>query len=270
MKILSQRCRIILNASFATICIVAHILPAMQNTDTQSFSKAPFEAAKEQLNKKSIEERTATSTQCPNLEALDIFKYRLAYDKRNGLHPVWPLKKLNINIWQCGPSTGFYATNKAMNSNSLRMTYIFDLKNGQTAGGTCPAEQNWIECIENWASYIGKYSTWPIITCTTTIDLRTLPVWKPSPNDQIKKRVAEELRQEIEARWHGIQEIVLQDFNLRDPGITAYLKMPDGDYFSSFSFNANLKPHLSDESGFGMTPREIIRKEIFSLPYKLK
>ena len=67
---------------------------------------------------------------------------------------------------------------------------------------------------------------------------RALRSWKPSPNDQAKQRVADELRHEIEAKWPGAQEIVIRDFNLKDNQITTYLKMPDGDYYQGCGFHA--------------------------------
>ena len=72
-------------------------------------------------------------------------------------------------------------------------------------------------------------------TCTATIDLRSLPPWKPSPNDETKRRIARELREEIEAQFPVSREILIRDFNLKDPQIT-FLIRADRDYFQGCIF----------------------------------
>jgi hypothetical protein len=47
-----------------------------------------------------------------------------------------------------------------------------------------------------------------------TLDISTIPAGKASPNDQTKQRIADELRNEVEAKWPGVQEILIRDFNL--------------------------------------------------------
>jgi hypothetical protein len=109
-----------------------------------------------------------------------------------------------------------------------------------------------------------------VTTCAANIDTRAIPAWEPSPNDQNKRKIAAELRVEIEAHWRGAQEIVIRDFNLRDNQITMYLKMPDGDYYRGCGFHATQDPHCEGEHGFGMASVAKIREWIFARPYRLK
>jgi hypothetical protein len=116
----------------------------------------------------------------------------------------------------------------------------------------------------------GKAAGSTVRTCVATIDIRAIPAWKPSPDSPEKQRVAGELRTEIEARWTGVQQIVIRDFDLRDPQITMYLKMPDGDYFQGCGFYARRKPHCEGWHLFGQAPLSSIRRWIFDKPYRLK
>jgi hypothetical protein len=94
------------------------------------------------------------------------------------------------------------------------------------------------------------------------VDLRTIPAWKPSPDDQTKRCTAADLRDEIQTKWPGVQEIVIRNFNLKDNQITMYLKMPDGDYYDGCGFSAASKPHCEGWHLFGNTPNASIRKWI--------
>jgi hypothetical protein len=103
-----------------------------------------------------------------------------------------------------------------------------------------------------------------------TLDMSTIRVWKPSPNDATKRRIADELRDEIEAKWSGVQQIVLRDFNVNDNLIVMYLKMPDRDYYESCGFHAMSEPHCEGWALFGASPISNVRKRIFDMPYRLK
>jgi hypothetical protein len=86
----------------------------------------------------------------------------------------------------------------------------------------------------------------------------------------MKRRLADELRAEIETKWQGVQEIVIRDFNLKDNQITMYLKMPDGDYFQGCGFRAMREPHCEGWHLFGQVPVSSLRKWVFEKPYRLK
>jgi len=65
------------------------------------------------------------------------------------------------------------------------------------------------------------------------------------------------------------QEIVLRDFNLQDPQLTYYFKLPDGDYVEGCGFRL-ISPHCVDMHQFGMVPNAAIRAAILERPYRLR
>jgi hypothetical protein len=146
---------------------------------------------------------------------------------------------------------------------------VYPVSNGEIRGNyTCQSEQNWKECVETNAgtealSYLPQ-------VCAVTVDLRAVPPWTPSPNDQTKQRIADGLRQEIETKWPGALEIVVRDFNLMDNQITIYLRMPDGDYYQGCGFHAMGETHCEGWHLFGQAPVASIRKWIFERPLRLK
>jgi hypothetical protein len=170
-----------------------------------------------------------TPERCPDPAALDLFKYEIAFERTEEAPTLKGLTVIHTDVWERGSVTAFDIRESPPDyPTPVRMAYLF-AEEGMSGGGSCPAEQNWAECVEKFAYGKGAGST--VRTCVATIDLRTIPAWKPSPNSPEKRRVSGELRTEIEARWRGVQQIVIRDFDLRDPEITMYLKMPGGDYF---------------------------------------
>ena len=209
-----------------------------------------------------------SAVSCPNPVALDLFRHQIAYQRTEGSDPLRGLAQVHADVWMCGPLTGFYVR-ESLNGfvPGVRMTYLF-AEDGLRGGGTCPVERNWRECVEGFAGV--EYAINLVKTCTATIDMHAIPSWEPSPNDERKRQVANELRREIEAKWQGAQEIVIRDFNLQDPQITIYVKMPDGDYFQGCSFHGTREPHCEGWHLFGQAPLSSIRKGIFDRPYRLK
>jgi hypothetical protein len=179
------------------------------------------------------------------------------------------LQELHADVWQRGPLTAFYVRQKLNEFGpGVRLTYLLG-KGGLQGGGACPLEKNWRECVEAFADL--QYATDVVGTCTITLDMSAIPVWKPSPDDPTKRRIADELRSEIEAKWRGVQEVVIRDFNLEDNQITMYLKMPDGDYYEGCGFHATSEPHCEGWHLFGTSPISTsARKWIFDRPYRLK
>jgi hypothetical protein len=211
----------------------------------------------------------STSPSCPDATALDLFKHEIAYQRTGDLDPLKGLQEIRANVWQRGQLTAFYVLAQLKDFvPTARMVY--PIANGEMRGAyTCPAdEQNWKDCVEKTAGE--EASNYAARICTVTVDASTIPAWKPSPNDQAKQRVADELRHEIEAKWPGVQEIVVRDFNLKDNQITTYLKMPDGDYYQGCGFHAKSEPHCEGWHLFGQAPLSSIRSRIFELPYRLK
>jgi len=208
---------------------------------------------------------------CPDQGALALFKHQIAYEGTEEDPPLRGLQVIHMDVWSRGPITGFYIHDQLRDnwSPGARLTYIFG-KGGLQGGGSCQLEKDWRECIAGFAN--GEGATASVTTCKATIDLRSVPAWKPSPNDQAKKRIADELRAEIEAHFVGseVQAIVVRDFNLMDNQITMDVKLPNGDYFQGCGFYANKEPHCEGWHLFGQAPVSSIRKWIFARPYRLK
>lgn len=213
----------------------------------------------------------STPESCPEPTALDLFKYQIVFEKTGGTGTLNGLEVIHADVWERGVSTAFYVRERLPEfTTNVRMAYLFD-KDGMEGGGTCPAQQNWMECAEKADRLAGMESVGSTIrTCTATIDLRALPAWEPTPDSLVKRRLADHLRSEIEAKWAGVQEIVIKDFNLNDPQISIYLKMPDGEYFQGCALHALREPHCDGWHLFGQAPVESIRKSIFEKPYRLK
>jgi hypothetical protein len=206
---------------------------------------------------------------CPDETALDFFKHQIAYERTGrGLYPLKGLPLIHTNVWVRGPITGFYIREELPKPYiaGSHMTYVVG-EYGSDSGNGCPVEKDWRKCIAELAG--DEHSTDPIRTCTKIINLRAIPAWRPSPNGQKKKLIADALRREIEANWQGASEIVIRDFNLKDNQITIYLKMPDGVYYQGCGFYATREPHCQWRL-FGQTPLSSIRKWIFERPYKLR
>ena len=210
----------------------------------------------------------STPVTCPAPAAFNLFKHQIAYQRTQELDPLKGIHELHTDVWQRGPLTGFYVRDILNEFGpNVRMTYLFG-KTGSTGGGTCQVEKNWRECVADLADR--EYANFVVGTCSITLDMNTIPVWKPSPNDATKRRIADELRDEIEAKWLGVQQIVLRDFNLNDNLLVMYLKMPDGDYYESCGFHVTNAPHCQGWALFGASPVSNVRNRIFQKPYRLK
>lgn len=205
---------------------------------------------------------------CPGGDAFNRFKHQIAYQRTQESDPLRGARYLKANVWQRGPLTAFYINNKLTGVvPNMRLAYLFD-GDGLQGGGTCPVEKNWRGCVEEFAGT--NFATHIVTICTITVDMKQIPAWEPSPNDQSKKVIAEELRKEIEHQWPDAREIVIRDFNLKDSQLTIYLKTPDGDYFQGCSFNSMTIPHCGGWHLFGMAPNSSIRQWILERPYQLK
>jgi hypothetical protein len=230
--------------------------------------QAQSDGTDNQLKLRPIRGVDSTPTKCPDPVALDFLKHQIAYQRTEELDPLKGLRELHAEVWQRGPLAAFYLREKLNEFiPGVRMTYLFG-KGGLHGGGTCPVEKNWRQCIEGFAGL--EYATDVVGTCSTTLEMRRIPAWKPSPNDQTKRRIADELRNEIEAQSRGVQEIVIRDFNPKDNQITMYLKMSDGDYYQGCGFHGMTEPHCEGWHLFGHAPVSSIRKWIFEKPYRLK
>lgn len=228
----------------------------------------PFDCFVQLLRQDAIFKRDPLQHTIAEVRALEMFKHQIAFERTEESYVFRGLRELHIDVWQRGPLTAFYVREKLSGADpGLRTSYLFG-KDGLRGGGTCPAEKNWRECVQGFAHL--QYATDVVGTCEITLDTNTIPAWMPSPNDASKRRIANELRNEIEPKWPGVLEIVVRDFNLKDNQITMYLKMPDGDYYQGCDFDAMSEPHCGGWHLFGNAPNSSIRKWIFERPYRLK
>lgn len=205
---------------------------------------------------------------CPSPAAVDLLRHEIAYERTEDLDPLTGLGLIHTRVWDRGPLTAFYVDQPlATFPRSIRLAYLVGA-DGARGSFSCSVEQDWRKCVEK---SVGPEAANNLVrTCTAAVDLRAIPAWRPSPNGKVKRRVADELRREIEAQWPAAQEIVIRDFNLKDRQITIYLKTPDGDYFQGCGFHAMREPHCEGWHLFGHAPVSSLRKRVFEMPYRLK
>ncbi len=230
-------------------------------------------AAQERAPLRSIvadhERPVAGTDACHSSTALAMFKHQIAYQRTEESDPLKGLSVIHLDVWQRGPLTGFYIREALQGfSPAVRDTYLFDEEDGLRGGGTCPVEKNWRACIEGFADSRG--TAIEATTCATIINPRQIAAWEPSPNDKQKRRIARELRHEIEDQWGNPEKIVVRDFNLKDNQITIYMKTRDGEEYHGCNFRATRTPHCDGWHLFGQAPISSIRKSIFERSYVLK
>ena len=119
---------------------------------------------------------------------------------------------IHADAWMRGGTTGFYVRERMRGElPTIRDAYIFD-EDGRGGPNSCPIEQDWRTCIQGVAKP-GRADE-GVSRCTARIDLRRIPAWRPSPDSVEKRRVAREVRREIEAAWGEADRIVVRDSNL--------------------------------------------------------
>jgi Carboxypeptidase regulatory-like domain len=212
---------------------------------------------------------TAEKGACPDSTALGSLKHQIAYQRTEESDPLRGLSVIHVNVWMRGSLTGFYIHEPLKGFlPTIRDTYLFDEEDGLRGGGTCPVEKNWLACIAGFAD--PKRTDERVTTCATTIDVRRIAAWEPSPNNQQKRRIALELRHEVEDEWGQAEKIVVRDFNLKDNQLTIYIKALDDEQYHGCDFRSMRTPHCDGWHLFGQVPISSIRKWIFARPYELK
>lgn len=235
----------------------------------------------EQLRKESIiqvpQDRTKLESTVPNPSTVpcpgkpvvvDSFRHEIAYARTEELDPLRGLKVIHANVWERGPNTALYIREPLSEYiPTVRMVYLFN--EGDIEGAfTCTLLDEWKSCVQKQVPFEEPQDQ--ARTCGATFNLLDIPAWEPSPNSEKKRRVAAEILAEIAAQWSGAQEIVIRDFNFKDPQVTMYLKMPDGEYVQGCAFHAATQPHCVGWHSFGMAPSPNIRKWVFKRPYRLR
>ena len=156
-----------------------------------------------------------TRRECPDAYALDFVKHQIAYENTEQLHPFRDLPSIHVDVWTRGAVTVFYIRDyvKGAVPPNQRLLYMFD-SNGRNEPGVCLPDEAEDVCLDKVIN-LGNADKAP--TCTATIDLRSIPPWKPSANDAAKRQIARELRAEIETLYPISKEILIRDFNVKRP-----------------------------------------------------
>jgi hypothetical protein len=216
----------------------------------------------------------ADSTPCPDPAIVAVFKHLIAYDSAVDRTPVRGLRSIDARVWARDGTTVFYLDQPLVADrysrdyySRIRLAYVIDERGLQTHL-YCPTTQDWRQCVEKELG--PAKSTILPRTCALKISATKISRWRPTPDGDVKRKVADELRQEIEARWIGAKGIIVRDFHLQDPQITMLIKMPDGDYFQGCAFRAGERPHCDGWHLFGMTPEAYLRERILEWPLRLK
>jgi len=136
---------------------------------------------------------------------------------------------------------------------------------------TCPSDASWLNCAGAWLKdrhahtppYLAEAPSGPI--CRFTLQA---PSWSPSPDNDQKRRVANELLKELGAREYA-REVYARDFNMDDPEIDFYIIDLNGNAeFQGCFFDKTRSPHCRMH-GYGQSPIDALRRNVMSLPYRL-
>ena len=129
----------------------------------------------------------------------------------------------------------------------------------------CPTGPGWVNCVADLARNPGRPDG---PACEFTLEV---PAWKPSPDNELKQKLASEILQEIQAFGgsSGTKAIYIRDFNVDDPEIEAYIINTTAEpEFLGCSLDAAKSPHC-EWHGFGQAPVASLRRQIMSRPYRL-
>lgn len=166
---------------------------------------------------------------------------------------------------------------------SVRPVWVFDDNVSSVAGPetSCPPDQSWPECAVHWRGHqglsapalrSGGASSHPSTAADSRVCGFTLkvPRWDPSPDSPEKRRIAAELVVEFqEFGYTNAERIVVRDFNLEDPDITAWITSPRGEErLQGCTFVRGRSPHCAWHL-FGQSPLESLRGQIMSKPYQI-
>jgi hypothetical protein len=91
--------------------------------------------------------------------------------------------------------------------------------------------------------------------------------WEPSPDSPEKRKMAHDILSELRAfGYRDAKRIVVRDFNLEDPDITAYIiDKAGGHTFQGCSFSREASPHCTWHL-FGQSPLWALRRQVMSRP----
>ncbi|MGA2712490.1 MAG: hypothetical protein ABSG41_05230 [Bryobacteraceae bacterium] len=97
----------------------------------------------------------------------------------------------------------------------------------------------------------------------------TIPVWRPSPDSPLKRKLAADLLDEIMPPDSDFRAVYVRDFNVEDPDVMFYYVDAEGrDSFQGCRFDASRQPHCGWHM-FGQAPVESLKRSVMARPYKL-
>lgn len=144
---------------------------------------------------------------------------------------------------------------------------------------SCPANATWVNCVADWVrnpqggivsgSEKGHSTAAApnVSTCEFTLQV---PAWKPSAEDERKKKLAAEILQELrDFNYNDARAVYIRDFNLDDPDIWIYVITREGSpAFQGCSFDPMRSPHCGWHL-FGQSPLDSLKQQIAERPYRL-
>jgi hypothetical protein len=138
-------------------------------------------------------------------------------------------------------------------------------------GFTCADDENWVDCSVEMQQYLRDTAPNTNKPAGPPCDFDLpLPDWKPSPDNDQKRQIAQEVLEQFALGEKGdLRFVYVRDFNLKDLGLDIYFLYKNGQVFvQGCGFNANQHPpcvgHL-----YGQAPLEPIIQHIMERPYRL-
>ena len=150
------------------------------------------------------------------------------------------------------------------------------------AEGNCPPDPSWIDCAVYLSTqanapsrvvYDGektlKYPPSGVAASECEFVLH-VPRWEPSRDSPEKREMARQILGELRHfGYEDAKKIVIRDFNVQDPDITAYITDQSGRHlFQGCAFSRDLVPHCGWHM-FGQSPLAGLRREVMTRPYVL-
>jgi hypothetical protein len=203
------------------------------------------------------------------LDALAKVKSYISYESRAGL-------------WGRGPEHFSFATSdgdalflqqevRPYYDKAQRFVYAFRQGNRLVVTG-CPNNSQWTRCAEKQLrEAIHKPADTPERLAGPVCDLSfTIPVWHPSPDGPLKRRLAASVLQELmEYGYVDPMEVYVRDFSVSDPELDFYIVDREGKSdLQRCTFDADIRPHCAWHL-FGQSSTEELKRDIIALPYRL-
>jgi hypothetical protein len=208
----------------------------------------------------------------PSVEALAKLSAYVAY--QNGRDADTNVERSErVSVISLDGRFFFLSKNAPVNfAPGYKPVFVYGASSGIQAT-TCP-ETQWTKCAVDWATQARSTATsgagmaslrFPESQCE--IDL-SIPRCNPSPETDLKKRLAAEVLREV-AGTLNYKEVYVRDFNVQDPNLDFYLVNENGEgEFQGCDFDPTRRPHCTWHM-YGMTPRDWLKRNVMERPYRL-